>query len=91
MIVQSILCLDKLVAERAQVAPGGHVLGLHMISGRRLVQTTFAALLAGIPTGHRLDYELGKLQVKVDNISVYENLAVVLDVVFFACNIERTK
>ena len=90
MIVQSILCLDKLVTQGTEVASGGHVLSLHMISSRRFVQTTFPTLLTGITTGYIFDYELGKLQIKVNNISIYENLARVLNVVF-AYNIEWTR
>ncbi len=90
MIVQSILCLDKLVTQGTEVAPGGHVLSLHMISSRRFVQTTFPTLLTGITTGYIFDYELGKLQIKVNNISIYENLAMVLYIVF-AYNIEWTR
>ena len=61
-----------------------------MISSRRFVQTTFPTLLTGITTGYIFDYELGKLQIKVNNISIYENLARVLNVVF-AYNIEWTR
>ena len=87
MIIQPILCFNMLMTERAHMTACGNMLRFHMIPRSWLVQTFLPADMARVSSRHRLDHELGELDVEVDHVVGVEEYLLE----FVSWNKDRTK